>query len=57
LVGAVVYPGNAGNVGGVADPGVPPGGVVQPDSRAALSESSSTDRRQALRIRKVIDSM
>ena len=42
---------------GVADPGVPPGGVVQPDSRAAQSESSSTDRRQALRIRKVIDSM
>jgi hypothetical protein len=54
LVGTDVNP---GSVGGVADPGVPPGGVVQPDSRAAVSESSSTNRKQALGIRRFIDSM
>jgi hypothetical protein len=55
VVGAV---GKVGKPGGVAvPPGVPPGGVVQPETRLAHNVSSRTNRKQALRIRRLTVSM
>jgi hypothetical protein len=55
VVGAV---GKVGNTGGVAvPPGVPPGGVVQPATSPAHNASSRTDRKYALRIRRLTVSM